>query len=154
MNLIKVKQSFYDLCKQYHVHDELLFNEDGRPCVLIVKLKYKDAYRDFIVPLRSNISPKTPREQYFNLPPTPNTKPKHHHGIHYIKIFPIHKKYIDKYVIDGDKYYSNILNILNKKEAVIVEHCQTYLDECSIGNKHSMTPNIDGIIDVLESLKG
>lgn len=149
MNLVKVKQEFYDLCKEHNVADELLFNEAGRPCVLIVKLKYKGEARDFVVPLRSNISPMAPKNQYFSLPPNANTKSKHHHGIHYIKIFPIHKSYIDKYVVEGNAYYTNILSIMNKKEALIIKSCQEYLDECAKGNKHSMTPNIDGIIEVL-----
>lgn len=74
IKLVKVKQSFYDLCNENNVADELLFNECGRPCVLIVKLKYKGQLRDFVVPLRSNISKSTPRSQYFSLPPNPSLK--------------------------------------------------------------------------------
>lgn len=152
MKLIKVKQTFYDLCKQHGVDEELLFNENGRPCVLIVSLKYKEKDRNFIVPLRSNIAPNVPKDQYCSLPPNPKTKPHHHHGVHYIKLFPIHKKFVDKYVVAGDPYYTNILNILNRKESTIVQACQDYLDACANGNKHIMTPNIDGIIAVLDNL--
>lgn len=50
MRLVKVKQSFYDLIRENHVDEEILFNECGRPCILI-------------------ISNKTPHSQYFPLPP-------------------------------------------------------------------------------------
>ena len=33
MKLVKVKESFYKLCKNNKVNDELMLNEDGRPCV-------------------------------------------------------------------------------------------------------------------------
>lgn len=46
ISLVKVKSSFYQLCKQYGVDNELLFNENGRPCVLLVKLRYKNRLQD------------------------------------------------------------------------------------------------------------
>ena len=61
MKLVKVNQKFYDLCKQYGVADELMENEAGRPGVLLVQLTYKGINRNFVVPLRSNISGKTPK---------------------------------------------------------------------------------------------
>ncbi|NLZ81337.1 MAG: hypothetical protein GX913_05990 [Clostridiales bacterium] len=152
MNLVKVKQSFYKLCEQNKVNDELMLNEDGRPCVLIIQLKFKGKLRDFVVPLRSNISPKTPKKQFMGLPPNPKTKQKHFHGIHYIKIFPIDKAYIDKYNVDGDSYYATILAILNREEPNIISDCQNYLLEIENGKKHFMTPNIDGILNVIDTL--
>ena len=56
MRLVKVKQSFYELIKKNHVDEEILFNECGRPCVLIMDLEYKGLLRKFVVPLRSNIT--------------------------------------------------------------------------------------------------
>ena len=150
MKLVKVKQKFYDLCRENNVENELLFNEKGRPCVLILKLRYKGDLRDFIVPLRSNISDRTLEWQYFALPPNPNTKPKHKHAIHYIKMFPISKKYIDKYVVDNDEYYKRLIKIIDSNESKIISECQSYLDKCSDGKKHIMTPNLDGIIKVLD----
>ena len=150
MKLVKVKQSFYDLIRKNHVDEEIMFNEFGRPCVLILDLEYKGLLRKFVVPLRSNISIRTPSSQYFPLPPTGNTKDGNHHGIHYIKIFPIETKYIDRYRIDGE-FYKMIITILSKNESKIVSDCQNYLKKCEIGNKHFMTPDIDGIIKVLEN---
>lgn len=148
MKLVKVKQSFYDLITEKHVENEIMFNESGRPCVLILNLEYKGDFRKFVVPLRSNISSKTPRKQYFPLPPNSNTRDGNHHGVHYIKIFPIENRYIDRYRISG-KFYENIIRILSRNEAKIIHDCQKYLRECEEGRKHSMTPDIDGIIDVL-----
>ena len=89
MRLVKISNEFFNKCRKNNVHSELMSNEDGRPSVLLIKLKYKEQYHKFVVPLRSNISPKTPKDQYFSLPLNPKTKPCHSHGIHYIKLFPI-----------------------------------------------------------------
>lgn len=70
IRLVKVKQEFYSLCQEHNVDEELLFNEAGRPCVLLIRMNYKNNVHDFVVPLRSNISARTPRNQYFALPPT------------------------------------------------------------------------------------
>lgn len=45
MRLVKVKQSFYNLIKKNHVDEEILFNECGRPCVLIMDLEYKECVK-------------------------------------------------------------------------------------------------------------
>lgn len=150
MKLVKVNQSFYDLVRDEHVDGEIMFNEQGRPCVLLVNLEYKGNLRKFVVPLRSNISAKAPRGQYFPLPPNKNTRPKCHHGVHYVKLFPIENQYVDKYRVDG-KYYDVVKKILNENESVIVSACQAYLRQCETGNRHPMTPDIDGIINVLDS---
>lgn len=149
MRLVKVKKSFYQLCQNHGVDNELLFNERGRPCVLLLKLHYKNNRYDFVAPLRSNISPKTPRKHYFSLPPNPNTKPYHKHGVHYTKLFPIDKKYIESYNVNGDAYYKNILCILSKNESTIVKSCQDYLKSFEGGNKCYVTPDIDGILTLL-----
>lgn len=152
ITLVKVKSSFYQLCRQYGVDRELLYNERGRPCVLLVKLRYKNDLRDFVVPLRSNISSTTPSIQYFPLPPNPSTKRYRRHGLHYIKIFPVDRKYLDVYQVSGDNYYINILRILNMFEKNIVNACQDYLNDCEKGNKHLMTPDIDGILNMLDRI--
>ena len=92
MRLVKISDSFFNECKKHSVHKELLFNEDGRPSVLLISLKYKEQYRKFVVPMRSN-------NQYLPLPPNSKTKLHHSHGIHYIKIFPIIDKYVQTYLI-------------------------------------------------------
>lgn len=149
IKLVKVKQSFYELCKEHGVANELLFNQGGRPCVLLVRLKYKGELRDFVVPLRSNISPATPKAHYFPLPPNPKTKPKHRHGVHYVKLFPADRRYIDVYAVSESDYYQVILKILINNERVIVRACQSYLTEYENGYRHFSTPDIDGIMSIL-----
>ena len=149
IGLVKVKQEFSDLCKEKHVDDELLFNECGRPCVLLVRLRYKNREHDFVVPLRSNISQRTPSNQYFALPPNHSTRPRCRHGIHYFKMFPITRSFIDTYFTEGNEYYSQLLGIINRNENLIVRSCQNYLLECERGNKHFITPDIDGILSIL-----
>lgn len=152
MKLVKVSNEFFNICKKYNVAKELLYNEDGRPSVLIMKLKYKERYHKFIVPLRSNISPKTPKNQYMSLPPNSKTKPHHSHGIHYIKLFPIKDEYVQTYVVSS-KFDLMIKKIISDNERNIIQACQNYLQKCEEGNKHYMTPDIDGIVGMLEDLK-
>lgn len=149
MRLVKVKQNFYNECKKHNTDEELMFNECGRPCVLIVQLKYKGKLQKFVVPLRSNISGKTPKKQYCSLPPNADTRSGNSHGIHYIKLFPIKDQYIDTYLIKNDPYKIMIKGIIDKKEPEIIKACKEYLEKVEAGNKHSMTPNIDGILSWL-----
>lgn len=111
IRLVKVKQEFYSLCQEHNVDEELLFNEAGRPCVLLIRMNYKNNVHDFVVPLRSNISARTPRNQYFALPPNSSTRPQCRHGIHYFKLFPIKREYIDSYIVN-DEYHTRLLENL------------------------------------------
>ena len=70
----------------------------------------------------------------------------HSHGIHYIKLFPVIDKYVQKYLIEGNTYWALIQKIVNDKEDVIVRACQEYLEQCEKTGKHPMTPDIDGIL--------
>lgn len=89
MKIVKVIKAFFNECVKHNTYEELLQSDIGRPCVLIVSLLYKNKRHKFVVPFRSNISPSTPNQQYFHLPPNKFTKKNHSHGIHYIKLFPI-----------------------------------------------------------------
>lgn len=148
MNLVKIKESFFQECQRKGTDSELMYNENGRPNVLIVRLKYKGAFRKFVVPLRSNISGRAPSWQYFSLPPNQNTAMGNHHGIHYIKIFPISDRYVDNYLINTP-FDLMVKGIIDAHEAEIVNACQNYLNQCENGNKHFMTPDIDGILQWL-----
>lgn len=146
MNLIKVQKQFFEECKLNHTEKELMLSDHGRPCVLLIKLKYKERYHDFAVPIRSNISKNAPRYQYFSLPPNSSTKNGCVHGIHYIKLFPIHRSYILPYLIEDNVPLLRIKRIIDKHEKEIVNACQQYLYRYENGKKHSMTPDIDGIL--------
>lgn len=43
-----------------------------------------------------------------------------------------------------------IKNIIDKNERNIIQSCQKYLNECEEGKRHFMTPDIDGIISMLD----
>ena len=146
MNLVKVSNQFFLDCKEHGTDRELMFNKDGRPCILIMKLKYKGANHKFAVPLRSNIAANVPKRQYFALPPNSATKSGNRHGVHYIKIFPIDNKYLQKYRIKNNTYLLQIKSILDKNEKEIINECQEYLAKYEQGLGNFMTPDIDGIL--------
>lgn len=103
-----------------------------------------------MVPIRSNISANAPKEQYFALPPNASTKPGKRHGIHYIKMFPIDKKYIQPYKISKNGYLVMVKGILDKNESKIIKACQDYLSRYEKGQGSTMTPDIDGILSWLK----
>lgn len=144
--IVKVSNQFYLDCKNHGTDRELLFNKNGRPCVLVIQLKYKEKRQDFIVPIRSDIVSNTSKNQYFPLPPNTTTKSGNRHGVHYIKMFPITKKYIQKYRIDNNSFLLNIKDILDRNEKEIVQACQDYLNVYEKGKGHPMSPDIDGIL--------
>ena len=150
MDIIKLSSTFFQDCIENHTEQELMLSDNGRPCVLL-RLKYNGKIQKFAVPFRSNISNTAPKMQYFPLPPNKNTKQGNYHGIHYIKIFPVSDKYVNKYRIDNDKYWTMIKNIISKpdNEKIIVNSCQSYLNDYASGNIHSMTPNINRILSWL-----
>ena len=147
MRLVKVSKQFYIDALTNGTNKELLENEAGRPCVLIVDLVYKGKKIKFVVPLRSNISSNTPSKQFFSLPPNSRTKPGKHHGIHYIKMFPINNKYINNYLISGNNYLIGIKQIIDKNESAIIKACQDFLTDYENGKGTLFTPDIDGILN-------
>ena len=129
-----------------------MLRKTGRPCVLIIRLNYKGRNQDFAVPLRSNISANTPKNQYFNLPTRSTTKPGNRHGIHYIKMFPVSKKYLLRYRTEGNNFATLIKNVVDKNEKQIISECREYLDRYSNGEKPEFATDIDTLIDILETL--
>ena len=145
MKVVKIKKDLINILKK---DPELMVKED-RPCVLVVRLCYKEKNRDFAVPLRSNIPPATPKEEYFNLPPRSSTKEKHHHRIHYSKIFPVSKEYYDRYRTEGDPASTLICAIIDKHEKEIVEACQAYLNRYEDHNRPQYATDLDLLISLL-----
>lgn len=150
MRLVKVNQAFYELCKENGVDGELLQDKDGRPCVLLVTMKYKEKDRDFVIPLRSNISGKTNTREFKSLPPNKNTRKGNRHGIHYTKMFPVSKDYIETYLIDQNDYLSKVKAIIDRSEKEIIKSAKDYLYRYENGRKHPFAPDIDGIIKMLD----
>lgn len=149
MKFASINENFFNLCKNYEADDELLFNTNRRPYLIIMRLAYKSEHRLFALPFRSDISGTTPKEQYYSLPPRPNTKPGRRHGLHYIKIFPIEKSFLEKFRVDNDPYYTLIKNIICKNESKIIKSCQEYLVTYEKEGRQPFSPDIDKILYAL-----
>ena len=134
--------------KKYAVDREML-QKSKRPCALIIQLKYKGRRYDFAIPLRSNISPSTPKEQYFPLPTRHTTKDGYRHGLHYIKMFPVDKTKVNKFYTDN-LYYSVIKAIIDKNEKQIIRECQAYLKAYENGKKPNYSTDIDLLLSILK----
>ena len=134
--------------EKYSIDKEMLL-KSRRPCVLIIKLKYKGKRHDFAVPLRSNISPSAPKTQYFPLPPRNTTKDGYRHGVHYIKMFPVNKSTTQKFHSDSP-FYSNIKRILDENEKIIVDQCQKYLNDYEKGKRFAFSTDIDLLLSLID----
>ncbi|MCF0248373.1 MAG: hypothetical protein HUJ86_07180 [Synergistes sp.] len=119
---------------------------------MLVRLSYRGKFSDFVVPIKSNINSKIPRKDYLSLPPNSKTKEGFCHGLYYIKLFPIKRKYLLKYHYDLDKSLVLCKSIIDKNEKIIVSACQRYLDEYASGIRNRFTPDIDAIIEVLHNV--
>ena len=120
-----------------------------RPCVLIARLKYKDHNYQFAIPLRSNIPAASPKNEYFGLPPRPNTSPKNRHGIHYIKMFPVKKEFLQKYHMEGNMAATLYKAIIDKNEKQIIQECQNYLTAYENGVRSKYATDIDFLLEQL-----
>jgi len=134
--------------KKYAVDPEML-QKAKRPCALIIQLKYKGHRHDFAVPLRSNIPPSTPKDQYFPLPTRYTTKDGYRHGVHFIKMFPVDKTKAQKFYTD-DMFYKMIKAILDKNEKDIISRCQQYLNDYENGIRTQFSTDIDKLLEIIK----
>ncbi len=148
MRVVSISDDFADA---YGSGDREFMLKHARPCIVVIRLRFRGKRRDFAVPFRSNISPNVPKSQYFALPPRPSTKSKHRHGIHYIKMFPIEKQFQRRFRIEGNPYYGSIQRILDANEASIVQSCQRYLDDYEANGRPKYAVDLDRIIKLLDS---
>ena len=56
MKIVSISQDFFDLIEG----DRELMLKHNRPCIVVVRLRFRGKRRDFAVPLRSNIAPNVP----------------------------------------------------------------------------------------------
>ena len=145
MKLVTINNS---LLLKYSGDPEVL-QKSTRPYVLVIRLKYRDTNYDFAVPIRSNIPASAPKDQYFSLPPRPQTRPKNRHGLHYIKMFPLTKQYLVRYRTEGNSFATLIQNIINKNSKQLVDECQRYLNLYSQGTRPNYSTDIDYLIEQL-----
>lgn len=149
IKIVTISEEFFELFNDDSDSEMLLIKNDmhRRPCLIIVKIEFKGKVYDFALPFRSNIHPAAPKSTYYPLPPRPATKPKHHHGIHYIKAFPIDSKYYENYVIGGDFREEYILALVEKDINVIIEEFKDYIKKYESGNKPRYCVNIENAIE-------
>ena len=145
MKLVTINNA---LLLKYNGDSEIL-QKSTRPYVLVIRLKYKGLNYDFAVPIRSNIPASAPKNQYFALPPRPQTRPKNRHGLHYIKMLPVTKQYLVRYRTEGNNFAMLIQTIIDKNSKQIVDECQRYLDLYSQGIKPDYSTYIDYLIEQL-----
>ena len=145
MKLVTINNA---LLLKYNGDSEIL-QKSTRPYVLVIRLKYKGLNYDFAVPIRSNIPASAPKNQYFALPPRPQTRPKNRHGLHYIKMFPVTKQYLVRYRTEGNNFAMLIQTIIDKNSKQIVDECQRYLYLYSQGIKPDYSTDIDYLIEQL-----
>lgn len=127
--------------------DPQMLQKAHRPCALIVQLIYKGKRMDFAIPLRSNIHPSAPKNQYFPLPTRSTTRDAYRHGVHYIKMFPVNRQKVHKFRIEGNPYYLLIKAILDKNEKQIIKECQDYLKKYEEGFRPRFCTDIDLLIE-------
>lgn len=144
MKIASVSPKFFE---DYGIEDDQLLLEDGRPCVIVSNLNFMGESRSFAVPLRSNIAPKVPKEQYFKLPPRPKTKPGYRHGVHYSKMFPVDNSYLLKYRKGQDVSWE----IIDKNAKDIISECQNYLERYEQGEKPLFSVDIGKISNAMKS---
>lgn len=148
MKIVSIKPALLD---KYQLLDPEVLNKHGRPCLLVIRLRYKGQKRMFAVPFRSNISANVPKEHYFPLPPRPATKSGNRHGLHYIKMIPVEKCFLEKYRLDtpSSLLYASILDKNSKK---IICSCQSYLDSYENGIHPPYSTSIDVLLTQLNQL--
>ena len=149
MRLTSISPALLDV----YALDPEVMHKAGRPHVLVVRLKYKGHNRDFAVPIRSNIPAAVPKTQYFALPPRPTTRPKNRHGLHYIKMFPVSKKYLLRYRTEGNPFAELIQSIIEKNKKEIICACQSYLDQYALGHRPMYSTDLDLLIEKLDEMK-
>ena len=128
---------------------EILHKGSRRPHLLLIKLKYKGRLMDFAIPFRSNIPPGENKSYYFPLPTRSTTRPKHRHGLHYIKMMPVNRKYIEKFWTGENAEYITYQKIVSRNIKRIVTECQNYLVEYEQTGKSDYAVDIDRIINIL-----
>lgn len=142
MRIVTIRSSSL---QKYKVDKEML-QKAKRPCVLIIRLPYKGKRYDFAVPIRSNINPSTPKNQYFPLPPRSTTRSGCRHGIHYIKMFPVDRAFLIRYRTEGNPEAERIKTIIDRNEKKIISECAAYLKNYEQGICPPFSTDIDLLI--------
>ncbi len=149
IKIVTIHDSFFKYIQNADQELLLIKKEmNRRPCLVLVKIKYQGKKYTFALPLRSNISKSAPKATYFSLPSRNTTKKDNHHGLHYIKAFPIDPKYIIPYKMDGDFYGELLLAYIEKNINEIISTFNQYLKEYEKGTQYKFHVDIDKLISI------
>lgn len=148
MKIVSVKSQLLDEFKKI---DSEILDKHGRPCLLVVRLKYKGYHPMFAIPFRSNISGNVPKSQYFPLPPRSATRSGNRHGLHYTKMFPVAKYFLERYRLDNPSA-ALYKTIIDKNTKRIVDECQLYLTQYEQGERPPFSTSIDALLKRLLEL--
>lgn len=146
MRIVSISNDLFNDCTK---PNELLDNTNRRPYVLILKLNYNGKNYDFAIPFRSNIAGSVPNDLVFSLPPTSQTKTGNKAGLHLIKMFPVDKKYFEKFHISPGSAYDLNQKIIQRKIKALIEKCQNYLNRKASGEIIPFSVDIDLVISDL-----
>ena len=94
-----------------------------------------------------------PRDQCFPLLPRAATKSRYRYGIHYIKMFPVEKRFQRRFRAEGNAYYQTEQRILDENSKQIVSDCQHYLDKYERLGRPKYAVDIDRLIKLLDDLR-
>lgn len=145
MKLTKISKKFFELCS----FDPEVMQKEKRPYLVVVKLKYSGHRQDFAMPLRSNLPNHVPKEYYFTLPPRAITKKNHVHCIHYVKMFPVKKEYLQKYRPDDE--HSFLYKFIERNKKQIITEAQRYLDNYQKGKIPEYSTQIHNIYQMIHT---
>lgn len=123
-----------------------LEKNDKRPCLIIIKLKYRGVNCKFAIPFRSNINGNASKKEYYPLPPRKTTRKGKKHGLHYIKMFPIKDEYINKYYAENAENENDIIKI-EKNIKEVIDEAKQYLQNYENGTRYNFCTNIDVIFN-------
>lgn len=155
IKVVTIHDNFFKLFDDNSDPELLTIKEEmhRRPCLVLIKIKYKNKKYTFALPLRSNISYNAPKNTYFALPTRSTTRDGNHHGIHYSKAFPVDSKYFLPYQMDGDFFGELVLATIEKNIKIIVQDFQKYIERYENGDRPKFCTDIDNAIVKQELIK-
>lgn len=149
IKVVSLKDSFFDLFKDGS-DDQILQvkpEHHKRPCLILIKTKYKGRNYTFALPFRSNISKSAPKHTYHPLATNFKTKEKNRHGLHYIKALPVDStKYFNVYIPGGNFKDEFVLAQVEKELPDIIEEFNIYLRNYEVGVREKFCVDIDNAI--------
>ncbi|MEG0092664.1 MAG: hypothetical protein RR945_01275 [Erysipelotrichaceae bacterium] len=149
IKVVTIRQSFYKLfSEEDEIMQKIGQEAKERPCLILVKMKYKGIKYTFAIPFRSNIG-NAPKETYFPLPNRTTTRDGRKHGLHYSKMFPIIENYLMRYEMGGDFQEELVLAHIEKNIKQIFTEASDYLKKYEEGRRELFCVDIDSVLDEL-----